>query len=322
MKSVLGFAHITCIARLVQLKSRQYRKETFVEKGNPTLIIIKEIAYAKSKGTNIVTLTRPKAEEAVLKSVLSSILMDCNIALPTCSCETTKSSDMTDQNSPILWTFRRCPYAMRARLAIVSAGITVELREIQLKNKPKPFLQASPSATVPALQIGDKVLDESLDIMVWALKQNDPESLLEMPASGWDLIATNDGPFKKALDHTKYAVRYPNLDESVERSKAAEILLKLDRQLADQRWLFGSHLTLADLAISPFVRQFANTDRKWFDEQPWPTLIAWLDRFLESDVFAHIMTKYDPWSEGSAPIWFGTGNNIDSVAPKMHQVNK
>jgi len=140
---------------------------------------------------------------------------------------------MIDRHQPILWTFRRCPYAIRARLAIASAGINVELREIQLKNKPQPFLKTSASATVPALRIGDQVLDESLDIMVWALKQNDPERLLQMPASGWGLISINDGPFKSALDHTKYAVRYPDLDKSAERNKAAETLLKLDQQLGD-----------------------------------------------------------------------------------------
>lgn len=220
---------------------------------------------------------------------------------------------MTDQTRPILWTFRRCPYAIRARLAIVSAGIGVELREIQLNNKPKPFLETSASATVPALRIGEKVIDESLDIMVWALNQNDPERLLEMPASGWDLIQANDGPFKSALDHTKYAVRYPHLDESAERNKAAEILLKLDRQLGGQPWLFGDRPKLADLAISPFVRQFANTDRDWFDIQPWPALIAWLDRFLASDAFARVMMKYEPWSEGAVPVWFGVHSNVDTI---------
>jgi len=229
-----------------------------------------------------------------------------------------KFLNMTDQSSPIFWTFRRCPYAIRARLAIASAGIRVELREIQLKNKPKAFLETSASATVPALRIGDQVFDESLDIMVWALKQNDPEGLLQMPASGWDLISENDGPFKSALDHTKYAVRYPNLDENAERSKAAKFLLKLDRQLADGSWLFGSNPTLADLAISPFVRQFANTDRTWFDNQPWPALIAWLDRFLQSDAFTHVMAKHQPWSEGTAAVWFGERSNVNT-APKETQ---
>lgn len=211
---------------------------------------------------------------------------------------------------PILWTFRRCPYAIRARLAVASAGIEVELREIQLKNKPKPFLETSASATVPAFRIGDQVIDESLDIMVWALRRNDPERLLDMPQPGWGLIAANDGPFKRALDHTKYAVRYPDLNADDERTKAAAYLIELDGRLRNHAWLFGERPTLSDLAILPFVRQFANTDRDWFDRQPWPSLIAWLDRFLASNAFASVMMKYEPWSEGSAPVWFGARNGV------------
>lgn len=206
---------------------------------------------------------------------------------------------------PILWTFRRCPYAIRARLAIASAAIKVELREIQLKNKPVPFLEVSASATVPALTVGGQAIDESLEIMVWALKQNDPERLLNMPGSAWELIATNDGPFKVALDHTKYASRYPELDKNTERDKAVAILVELDERLGDKSWLFGDRPTLADYAIIPFVRQFANTDRDWFNKQPWSALIAWLDRFLESDAFAKVMVKYKPWSEVATPVWFG-----------------
>ena len=127
-------------------------------------------------------------------------------------------------NHPIFWSFRRCPYAMRARLAVLGAGLKVELREIVLRDKPQAFLNTSPSATVPALRLGDRVLDESLDIMVWALKQRDPQRMLDMPDEGWQLIARNDGPFKAALDHTKYAVRYPDLDPRAERAKAAAVV--------------------------------------------------------------------------------------------------
>jgi glutathione S-transferase len=206
---------------------------------------------------------------------------------------------------PIFWTFRRCPYAMRARLALQSAGVQVALREILLKDKPPAFLETSPSATVPALRNGEGVIDESLDIMIWALKQNDPEHLLDMPEKGWLLIEQTDGPFKAALDHTKYAVRYPDLDASVEREKAAAFLIDLNALLDGQPWLFGANPTLADLAILPFARQFANTDRAWFDAQDWPDLIGWLNRFTDSDRFAGIMTKYPPWKEGDAPTMFG-----------------
>lgn len=218
-------------------------------------------------------------------------------------------SDLAEQvvvpQRPIFWTFRRCPYAMRARLALQSAGVQVELREILLKDKPPAFLAASPSATVPALRNKDGVIDESLDIMIWALEQSDPEHLLNMPKDSWDLIATNDGPFKAALDHTKYAVRYPDLDATVERGKAAAFVSGLNERLGGQAWLFGDRPSLADFAILPFARQFANTDRAWFDGQDWPDVIGWLNRFTESDRFAGIMKKYPPWSDGDAPTLFG-----------------
>ncbi|MEL7344433.1 MAG: glutathione S-transferase [Pseudomonadota bacterium] len=206
---------------------------------------------------------------------------------------------------PIFWTFRRCPYAMRARLALVSAGVTVELREILLRDKPDAFLATSPSATVPALRVDDTVIDESRDIMIWALEQCDPEGLLDMPDNGWDLITRNDGPFKAALDHTKYAVRHPELDPAVERTKAGVFLSDLDARLSEHNWLFGDRATIADYALLPFVRQFANIDRAAFDANPWPNLIGWLDRFLASETFAAIMTKYDPWTPDAPPVWFG-----------------
>ncbi|WP_298852221.1 glutathione S-transferase [uncultured Ruegeria sp.] len=205
---------------------------------------------------------------------------------------------------PILWTFRRCPYAMRARLALASSGVKVELREIRLRDKPQAFLQTSVSGTVPTLLLPEQVIDESLDIMIWALEQNDPQRLLDMPQEGWDLIEENDGPFKAALDHTKYATRYPDVDHALERRKAASYLISLDERLNGRSWLFGDCSTLADLALLPFVRQFAHIDRAWFDAQEWPNLIAWLDRFLASEVFIHVMIKYSPWTDGNAPLWF------------------
>lgn len=209
--------------------------------------------------------------------------------------------DTSNSPRPILWSFRRCPYAMRARMAVLSAGLEVELREILLRDKPQAFLRASPSATVPNLQAGDLVLDESLDIMLWALGQSDPHGLLNMPEAGRALIAQNDGPFKAALDHTKYATRYPDLDPQSERAKASEFIQLLNTRLTERAFLMGDKPTLADIAIFPFVRQFANIDRAWFEAQPWPHVLLWLDGFLQSADFQTAMEKAPVWEEGARP---------------------
>ena len=154
---------------------------------------------------------------------------------------------------PILWTFRRCPYAMRARLAIASAGVDVELREILLRDKPQPFLEASPKGTVPVVQTKDRVIEESLDVMLWALDQNDPEGWLNMPKHGFELIAEADGPFKLALDRTKYESRHPDVDIGQERQNAGCFLQKLDQLLDQQSFLFAQSPRIADMAILPFV---------------------------------------------------------------------
>ncbi|OIQ37455.1 MAG: glutathione S-transferase [Roseobacter sp. MedPE-SW] len=200
-----------------------------------------------------------------------------------------------------LYSFRRCPYAMRARLALACAAQPVELREIVLRDKPPAFLAASPSATVPCLVTSEQVLDESLDIMTWALRRNDPEQWLQMPKSGWDWIARADGPFKRALDRTKYASRYPSEDAAVQRQQAALFLADLDQQI--DTWIFA-RATIADYAILPFVRQFAFIDKLWFDQQPWPHLQAWLERFLISDRFEGIMKKYPQWQQGDPATTF------------------
>ena len=205
---------------------------------------------------------------------------------------------------PILWSFRRCPYAMRARLAIRSSGVQVCLREILLRDKPSRFLAASPKGTVPVLETGPELLEESRDIMVWALSRNDPDGWLDMPPEGHALIDACDGPFKAALDHTKYAVRFPDLDMAEERGKAMDFLAGLNDRLARHGFLMGSRRTLADMAILPFVRQFAHIDRHWFDAQGLAPLTAWLDDFLASDDFAGVMVKYPPWQEGRDRVLF------------------
>lgn len=208
------------------------------------------------------------------------------------------------QPDPILWTFRRCPYAMRARLAIASSGQKVELREVLLKDKPDAFLAASPKGTVPVVIDGATVIEESRDIMLWALRRSDPEGWLDMHPDGLVLIDRCDGPFKTALDHTKYAVRFPDRDEAAERAQAMLFLTDLNDRLNDSAFLTGARRKLADVAILPFVRQFANTDRAWFDKQALAPLARWLDAFLGSDGFNAVMRKYPPWQEGRDRVMF------------------
>lgn len=197
---------------------------------------------------------------------------------------------------------------MRARLAIQSAKVSVELREIVLRDKAPEFLTASPKGTVPVVVDGDRVIEESLDVMKWALAQNDPDGWLDMPDAGHDLIARADGPFKQALDHTKYANRFdPDVVDSA-KVVASDFLDDIDRMLGAQPFLFGQRPTLADFAILPFVRQFANVDRVWFDAQDWKNTILWLDQFLGSDKFAKIMNKYPKWADGDPVTEFPAPN--------------
>jgi glutathione S-transferase len=193
---------------------------------------------------------------------------------------------------------------MRARLAIASGVTRVELREILLRTKPTQFLDSSPKGTVPVLVAGDTIIEESREIMIWALSQDDPEGWLDMPAEGNTLIDTCDGPFKTALDHTKYAIRFPNLNETEERAKAMNFLTELNGRLQKTTFLMGAKRTLADAAILPFVRQFANTNRAWLDAQGLTALAPWLDDFVGSERFAAIMTKYPPWQTGQDQVLF------------------
>lgn len=215
-------------------------------------------------------------------------------------------------DTPILYNFRRCPYAMRARLALVSSGLTVEVREIILRDKPDHMLEISPKGTVPVLWLGDRVIDESRDIMDWALAQNDPADWLDMPAAGNDWIAQIEGPFKSALDRYKYATRYDDVDATEERDTARDILMTVDAQLCQHDWLFGDTPCLADMATITFVRQYANVDRAWFDAQPWSGVKSWLERFLASDQFANIMQKYPRWQVGDPSIYFPDANRSEA----------
>ncbi len=206
---------------------------------------------------------------------------------------------------PVLYSFRRCPYAMRARLALAVSGQVCELREVVLRNKPQALLQASPKGTVPVLVLpSGQVLEQSLDIMLWALAQQDPDGWLT-PAEGTladmlALIAECDGPFKHALDRCKYPNRYPGADVSAARATAVAWLSALELRLSsNQPCLFGSHTALADMAIAPFVRQFASIDREWWGAQPWPHLQAWLAQFQASALLACVMHKLPAWADGA-----------------------
>ena len=202
---------------------------------------------------------------------------------------------------PILYSFRRCPYAIRARLAVATSGVRVEFREISLKEKHPAFLQVSSSGTVPCLVADGGVIDESLDIMIWALTRNDPQGWLDMPEVGWRLIEQFDGPFKDALDRTKYAVRHPELDPLEQRAIAHRQLSDLNASIGE--WVFDRP-TLADFAILPFVRQFAFIDKTLFDAQPWDRLQAWLARFLSSSALQDVMGKHAFWQTDDVAIYF------------------
>lgn len=193
---------------------------------------------------------------------------------------------------------------MRARLALASAAVQVELREILLRDKAPEFLQTSPSGTVPCLKTEDRVIDESRDIMIWALQINDPEGWLAMPGEGYALMDMIEGPFKTALDRYKYSTRYNDADKQAEREMASGYLRDLDERLSSQDWLFGEKPTLADMAILPFVRQFAMTDKAWFDAQPWPHLSRWLEAFLASERLSKVMPKYPVWQAGDTATLF------------------
>lgn len=220
---------------------------------------------------------------------------------------------------PVLYSFRRCPYAMRARLALAVSGQACELREVVLKNKPHGLLQASPKATVPVLVLpSGQVLEQSLDIMLWALTQHDPEGWLT-PSHGTlpemlALIAQCDGTFKQALDRCKYPSRYPDADIGAERARAVAWLGALEARFApDQPYLFGTRRALADMAIAPFVRQFAGIDADWWAAQPWPRLQAWLARWQASELFASVMHKLPAWVDGTEGVLFA--HPIATLAP-------
>lgn len=201
---------------------------------------------------------------------------------------------------------------MRARLALMTSGQVCELREVVLRDKPQALLAASAKGTVPVLVTQDgRVLEESLDIMLWALEQHDPEQWL-VPEHGsladmLQLITQCDGEFKFHLDRYKYPERYENAEAEAHRAAGEVFLEKLEHRLSAGCYLFGSRAALADMAIAPFVRQFAQVDQDWFGAQPWPRLRAWLAAIVESERYSSVMQKYPQWTPGTAGVIFPPG---------------
>jgi glutathione S-transferase len=195
-----------------------------------------------------------------------------------------------------LYSFRRCPYAMRARMALRYSGVAVDIVEVSLKAKPAEMLALSSKGTVPVLSVDGRVIDESLAIMHWALAQNDPQDWLlkDDPAGQAQitaLIEANDQVFKVHLNRYKYAERYPEQPMEVYQAQGEVFLRQLDELLQGRDYLLAEHPSLADVALMPFIRQFAHVDREWFAQTPYVRLQDWLQRFLESDLFTGVMHK-------------------------------
>ena len=207
---------------------------------------------------------------------------------------------------PVLYSFRRCPYAIRARLALHVSGTAYTLREVELRNKPAEMLAASPKGSVPVLVLADgTVIDESFDIMRWALQQHDPDNWLGHQGRYLDeasaLVASNDGSFKTALDCYKYPDRYPEHPQSHYRSEGELFLQQLETRLQSNAWLLSNHISIADAALVPFVRQFAAVDQQWFDQSPYRRLREWSESLLNSAMFAAVMHKHKVWQGSDAP---------------------
>lgn len=217
---------------------------------------------------------------------------------------------MSATDLPVLYSFRRCPYAMRARLALVASGQPCELREVVLKNKPAEMLAASPKGTVPVLVLTDgTVLEQSLDVMRWALQRSDLHHWLRPGVGTLDdmlaLVAACDDGFKPLLDRYKYPGRFTDTNVgNAAREQGARFLRDLEARLSASAHLAGAHATLADAAVMPFVRQFAMVEPAWFDAQPWPRLHAWLSGWTDSALFARAMHKYAPWQGGERGVDF------------------
>ena len=210
-------------------------------------------------------------------------------------------------NLPILYSFRRCPYAMRARMAIHISGQRCELREVLLRDKPPSMLEYSAKGTVPVLILQDgKVIDESLDVIDWALNLNDPDDWQRSKdkEKTKELIKINDGEFKYHLDRYKYSKRYDNEDPEFHRKKCLKFIESINNELNNSEYIFDDNISYADIVLLPFIRQFRIADIEWFESLPYDNLKKWLSSFLDSSLLNSIMKKYDLWKEGDKSIVF------------------
>ena len=204
-------------------------------------------------------------------------------------------------NLPILYSFRRCPYAMRARMAIHISGQKCELREVLLRDKPPSMLEYSAKGTVPVLILQDnKVIDESLDVIDWALNLNDPDNWQRSKDTEKtkELIKINDGEFKYHLDRYKYSKRYDNEDPEFHRKRCLKFIESINNELNNSEYIFDDNISYADIVLLPFIRQYRIADIEWFDSLPYNNLKKWLSSFLDSYLLNSIMKKYDLWKEG------------------------
>ena len=213
-------------------------------------------------------------------------------------------------NFPILYSFKRCPYAMRARMALKLANIKSEIREVRLNNKPKHMIEVSPKGTVPILILENEVIDESNDIINWVLDKNNifknnldhnQKTLTE------NLIQTFDSKFKYHLDRYKYSSRYENVDIKLHRSECFKILVKLEKYIPCEKgkWIFGNNINKLDICVLPFIRQFKIADPKWFNQRETIKKVRnVLNNFIDSNLFKQIMYGYDVWNEDDDPVYF------------------
>jgi len=212
---------------------------------------------------------------------------------------------------PVLYSLQHCPYAMRARMGIGLAGQLVMLRAVTTKNKPEEMLAASPKGTVPVLVLDDgSVIDESLDIMLWALNKSDPLNLLytqdsnALPAMLM-LIALNDEQFKPSLENYKLARRKHEVSEIYYRRECEVFVAQFEFILSRQEYFMGETPSLSDYALLPFIRQFARVDRQWYLQSPYPNLRRWLNSHLQTPFFTKVMTKFPLWIDTHEAFLYG-----------------